>query len=181
MTNPLDFTFDENLHEIPTSPKLLQEHVKILTQSLEETACTLEKVKLLGEIGTCLRLLGDLPTAERLLLESLDLIQKNRLSSHLSIQQRIRLAHVLQWKKEFKESTLMFRDILEICRKENNPYLPFALQHAGKNFFDQKEYGKALTCFEEALELRIKANAPGDQIKSTELAIKRTLELKPTH
>jgi hypothetical protein len=51
-------------------------------------------------------------------------------SEKYETQQKIRLAHVYQWKKDFIKSTKMFSDIIESCRKnpELNVYLSFALQ-----------------------------------------------------
>jgi tetratricopeptide (TPR) repeat protein len=174
-----EFIMDQNLREIPKDPSGLWNHV----ENLKATALTIEnpseRAAVLGEIGLYLRILGELDEAEFYLLESLDLISEHNLGLKREIQQMIRLAHVLQWQKEFTESTRVFDQILEVCRQDEDAefYLSFALQHAGKNLFDQHRYEEALSLFEEALEIRTRQRAHSDLLESTKLAIQRTKEL----
>lgn len=174
-----EFIFDQNLREIPKDPNGLMDHVenlKTVVLSLENPG---ERSAILGEIGLYLRILGELDEAEFYLLESLDLISEHGLGLKREVQQMIRLAHVLQWQKEFTESTRVFDQILEVCRQDEDAesYLSFALQHAGKNLFDQLRYEEALSLFEEALEIRTRQRAHADLLESTKLAIERTKEL----
>jgi hypothetical protein len=59
-------------------------------------------------------------------------------------------------------------------KEQNKTFLAFALQHAGKNLFDQEQFQEALSMFVEALELRTQIMAPAEQIYSTEFSIKVT-------
>lgn len=176
MDRRLKCTFDENLRDVPCDPIGLQQYTDELSSSLSSAIELKKRVSILGEIGVHLRILGDLDGAEKRLLEALEIIKDNQLGIDQEIQQKIRLAHILQWKKDFDQSNLLFDEVLFICRfnKTARDYLDFALQHAGKNFFDQGKYKEALLFFEEAMDLRKHRQAPGDQIESTSLAIKRT-------
>lgn len=176
MDRRLEFIFDENLRDVPCDPNGLREYTNELGSSLLSTIEPKKRARILGEIGVHLRCLGDLDSAEGRLLESLKIIKDNHLGVKQEVQQKIRLAHTLQWKKDFNQSNLLFDEVLTLCRscKEAGDYLDFALQHAGKNFFDQGEYRKALGYFSEAMVLRNSRQAPSDQIESTALAINRT-------
>jgi hypothetical protein len=86
-----------------------------------------------------------------------------RLLTHV----RIRVAHVLQWRREFEAADRLFM-------LADSPDLPdrlrgFVHQHAGKCAFDQGRYIEACNHFERALELR-RDDDPG-LIASTELAL----------
>lgn len=171
--------FDESLRDVPTDPEGLRSYTRELEQSLLVTTNFEQRAKFLGELGVHLRTLGELDQAEKCLRESLGIIEDRNLGLKKEIQQKIRLAHVLQWKRNFKKSHELFDEIISICRAhdEVSGYLDFAFQHAGKNLFDQKKYKEALVFFEEAFKLRKKKQAPQDQIDSTLMAIERTRSL----
>ncbi len=179
MDKRLEIKFDENLWDIPCDPNGLKEYTNELRQKLKSSITPIERVRTLGELGTYLRSLNDLVSAQNYLLEALELTKNNHLGIKLEVQQNIRLAHVLQWQKRYNESDFLFNKIISACRinSEANLYLDFALQHAGKNLFDQSRFSEALLCFEEAMKLRIQRNAPEDQIASTNFAINRTKTL----
>lgn len=176
MDKRLERTFNENLRDIPCDPTGLMQYTDELKKSLLTTTDPKKRVSLLGEIGVHLRSAGELDLAAKNILEALKIITENQLGIKWEIQQKIRLAHVVQWQKNFKESNILFDEIISTCR--SNPdagdYLDFGLQHAGKNFFDQSRFKEALILFEQALELRIAREAPKDQINSTSFAIERT-------
>jgi tetratricopeptide (TPR) repeat protein len=165
---------DENLRDRPEDPEALLQHVNELIHSLDSMHEPEDRVSTLGEIGVYLRILGELDEAEVYLLEALEIIGERQLGIKKEVQQMIRLSHVLQWQKEFSESTKAFEQIVEVCRQdeEAHEYLDLALQHAGKNLFDQEEYFEALGFFYEALQLRKSKGSPQDQIESTETAIR---------
>lgn len=179
MDKRLEKSFDENLRDIPLDPIGLRSFIGELRQALVKTNEPKKRVSFLGQIGVHLRSLGDLEEAQKYLLEALEIIRENELGIRLEVQQKIRLAHVLQWMRDFKQSDDLFRQIVAVCRSndEARVYLDFALQHAGKNFFDQHRFDEALILFEEAMQLRVKRKAPQDQIDSAALAIKKTKSL----
>ncbi len=175
MDKRLEKIFDENLRDVPCDPVGLKEYVDELEQNLKTTSENIERVRILGQIGVHLRSLGELDLAEEKIQRALEIIKNHELGIKWEIQQKIRLAHVLQWKRLFEQSNMLFDEILSVCRTntEAGVYLDFALQHAGKNIFDQARYQEALLYFEEALQLRIHRCAPADQLASTEQAIER--------
>nr|WP_295900874.1 hypothetical protein [uncultured Bdellovibrio sp.] len=173
------FKFDENLRSIPEDPEYLKLYIQNMESSLDSIHNPKQYVSIIGEMAVYLRILGDFQKAESALEKALKIIAEENLGIQREVQQKIRLAHVLQDKKEFNKSTPLFKELIKTCREnqEANKYLAFALQHSGKNLFDQLLYKDALAQFEEALTIRKTMNAPKDQIVSTELAIQRTKQL----
>ncbi|MFC8796732.1 hypothetical protein ACFT2C_03280 [Promicromonospora sp. NPDC057138] len=107
----------------------------------------------------------------------------------------LRLAHVLQWRHRFSEADLLFGLALEAAHHygehaasiEHARRLEyFALQHWGKCRYDQALevhadqarpfLGEALALFVRALEQRVEAGAPPDEVASTRLAVRATRE-----
>ncbi|GAA0937909.1 tetratricopeptide repeat protein [Virgisporangium aurantiacum] len=81
---------------------------------------------------------------------------------------RTRVAHVLQWRREFEAADRLFA-------LADSPELPdraraFVYQHAGKCVFDQGRYIEAVNHFERALDLRRDDPDPR-LLASTELAL----------
>lgn len=174
--NQADYYFDENLRDIPTHPEQLKKYVEKLNLDIKSKDSPKDQVRIMGEMGVYLRQLMQLDEAEQILSKALELIETHCLGLKFETQQKIRLAHVYQWNKKFIDSNRLFSEVVQSCR--NNPelsgYLAFALQHAGKNLFDQGKFADALSCFEEALQIRVQNNVPKDQIESTQLAIQVT-------
>lgn len=172
-----EFLYDEKtLREIPKNPSHLRAYIAKLDESLSGITDNAVRVSILGEMGTHLRSLGEMEQAEQKLEEALSLVFTHKLGVRKEIQQKIRLAHVLQWKGQFERSNVLFDEILSTCESDAEAefYLPFALQHAGKNFFDQERYDEALALFERALTLRRQNGAPADQVESSEKALAET-------
>ncbi|WP_454853549.1 hypothetical protein [Promicromonospora soli] len=103
----------------------------------------------------------------------------------------LRLAHVLQWRHRFAEADLLFGLALEAAHHygehaasvEHAHRLEyFALQHWGKCRYDQALevhadqarpfLGEALALFVRALEQRVEAGAPSDEVASTRQAVR---------
>lgn len=179
MDKRLDRTTNDRLRDVPCDPEGLKEYISELNESLKTTSEAKTQVSLLGEMGVHLRSLLDLESAKNKLLQALKIIHENQLGLKLEVQQKIRLAHVLQWQGLYDESNIHFQEIIAVCRTNDSAtiYLDFALQHSGKNLFEQKRYSEALSQFEEAMDLRIQRNAPADQIDSTQLALAKTKSL----
>ncbi|MGZ3775573.1 MAG: tetratricopeptide repeat protein [Pseudobdellovibrionaceae bacterium] len=154
-------------------------YIAQLKDSLKTSKDLAERVNLQGEIGVYLRSLDQFVEAEAFLQEALQLIKENGLGVRKEIQSKIRLAHVFQEAKQFKKSDSLFCETLKICQTDSKaaPLLHFALQHAGKNEFDQGNLLPALQYFEEALSIRLRDSAPSDQRDSTQTAIARVKEV----
>ncbi|UYL09766.1 tetratricopeptide repeat protein [Bdellovibrio sp. SKB1291214] len=180
MDKRLEMIEDENLRSVPVDPVGLRKYIIELLGSLTTVKKNHNKrVSILGEAGVHLRCLGDLKEAEQVLREALRIVNEEQLGLRREVQQKIRLAHVLQYQGQFKRSNALFEEVISVCRTndEASELLDFALQHAGKNLFDQNRFTEALPLFEEAMKVRMKRNAPEDQIKSTAKAIARTKAL----
>jgi len=176
-----EFILNENFRLVPKDPVELRKYVEVLKNSLAEANEPHKRVSLLGELGVYLRTLDQFDEAEKYLLKAIQIISSENLGTAKEMQQKIRLAHVWQEKKDFNKSDQLFAETIQVCRENPtaNPYLDFALQHAGKNYFDQGQYQLALEYFSEALSIRLKKNSPRDQIESSRAAIKKTQELIP--
>jgi len=174
-----EFILTENLRFIPKDPMALKKYIDELKDRAKSTQDISEQVSLHGEIGVYLRSLGLFEEAQAVLQNVIKVIEKNKLGVRKEIQNKIRLAHVFQEAKQFQQSNHLFSEVIKTCRsiEEAFPLLHFALQHAGKNEFDQEKYATALENFEEALSLRLSVEAPLDQIESTQAAIARTKQL----
>lgn len=167
---------DENLRFVPRDRSAVEAYVDFLNSRLQRTIDVDQRVGIQGEIAAYLNVLDRLEEAYVLLHNALGTIKRESLGMRREIQQRIRLAHVLQHKKEFSSSTEMFEQIIQTCRSDENAkfYFDFAYQHAGKNFFDQEKYDLALWAFSMALELRKAKNSLCEQLDSTLAAIEKT-------
>lgn len=174
-----EFILTQNLRFIPKDPKALENYIAELAEKVKVTQDISEQVSLQGEIGVYLRSLDLFDEAANILQSVRQKIKENNLGLRKEIQNEIRLAHVFQEAKQFEKSNLLFDEVIEKCRTlpDATSLLHFALQHAGKNEFDQGRYSSALNFFEEALSIRIKESAPPDQIDSTRAAIARVKEV----
>lgn len=177
-----EFFLDLNLRFRPVDLVHLNEYIQFLHDQLKTLHEPRELVRTLGELGVHLRSADRFTEAESALIKALEIIAEAKLGVAAEIQQKIRLAHVYQEQKDFVRSNALFDECLAVCQKEKlDHYYPFALQHQGKNMFDQKRYAEALGFFERALKLRLGMGVPQEQIQSTEQAIERTRELLFSH
>lgn len=144
--------FDENLRDVPNNPDEMRQALATLKGQVEHLSDPVEKIRVLGQIGSYARLLHDFETAKTALREAIGLSQ-NHLRAKLTNQ--IRLAHVYQWEGNFAVSNGLFSVILDTCQRHLPELLDFAYQHAGKNQFDQQHYVQAAELFERALQIRL--------------------------
>ncbi len=174
----LEFEYNDQLRAVPKDSRKFHKYIEVLSDSLSKVNLK-EKVTVLGELAVYLRINGSVDLAEEYLLEALSIIEKENLGRQKEVQQKIRLGHVLQFKRRFDESNKLFSEILKTCSKSSDlaSYKAFALQHSGKNLFDQGRYREALILFQQALEIRLRDNVAEDQVDSTRSAIERTTEL----
>lgn len=119
------YYFDENLRDIPTHPNTLLEHIEKLQLEYKTLKNPIDQVRTLGELGVYLRQLMKLDESKNTLEQALQLVSHHHLGAKLETQQKIRLAHVYQWKKDFIRSTQMFSDIIHSCsnNSEMSTYL----------------------------------------------------------
>lgn len=173
----LNFYFDDNLQEVANNPSDMELYVREQKLALNTAQDPVLRVKLLGEIGVYLRILRQLSEAQDYLLKSLEIIARHQMDSQLKIGQQLRLAHVYQWQGQFELSNSIFEDLIQISKTTDLGYLhDFIWQHAGKNYFDQLSWQKAHDCFQRALKLRELRQAPLEQIESSLLSIRVTLQ-----
>ncbi|HMN68827.1 MAG TPA: tetratricopeptide repeat protein [Bdellovibrionales bacterium] len=169
------FLVDEiTLREIPEDPDHLRDYIGELERRLEGEADVAERARLLGEVGAWLRVAGRLELAEERVREALKLAPQVSLGIAFEVQQKIRLGHILQWRREFALSDGLFKEAIAVCEKDTGArsFLDFAYQHAGKNFFDQGRFPEAVDMFGRALELRKKRKAPRELITSSKRGLK---------
>lgn len=135
-----------------------------------------------------LRILGELEEAEELGWKVLHRSGGPRsrtsdLSEPLpltAVAAAVRLAHVLQWQRDFElahalhEKALETIEAVEPCCEDSAyaDYLrPFAYQHLARCYYDQGDYENALSTAKRALELRVNAGVPADHVLVTEAFI----------
>ena len=100
--------FDENLRDIPDDRAETKQQVLDMQEKLKDLTAPLERVRLLCEIGTGLRLLQQLEEAKNHLKEAVDLCETFQLDIKTTIRSQILLAHVLQWQGNFLKSNRLF-------------------------------------------------------------------------
>jgi tetratricopeptide (TPR) repeat protein len=83
----------------------------------------------------------------------------------------LHLAHVAQWQGDFGTSNVMFGHLLARATDHGPVVAGLTYQDAGKNFYDQGDYGRAEELFAQALAIREELELPADQIESSRLAL----------
>ncbi len=166
------FHFDQDLRDMPDSRNEWELFLADLQNQLKIETEDEKKLQLFESIGTACRILMKLDEAEEFLLKAVN--YSKDLSAHSRhIQNLIRLAHVYQWKKNFKESHRLFDQAkLLINDKPASEALVAALhQHLGKLFFDQRKFVNSEGEFATALDIRERISAPYDQIESSRISL----------
>jgi tetratricopeptide (TPR) repeat protein len=127
-----------------------------------------------GERVVLLRMLGRLEEAAR---QGRAAYEAARLEGtpRQQVAALIRLAHVLQYQRDWAAADQAFDEAMEQAQAVGEPLLiAFAHQHAGRNHVDQGRYAEALAAFRAALALREAHGAPADQLESTLGALRAT-------
>ncbi|MBL8520010.1 MAG: tetratricopeptide repeat protein [Betaproteobacteria bacterium] len=166
------YDFDRDLRELPIDRAAMERGVAWLGRQITNLGGDLHAVaRLSGMHGVYSRILGHLEQAEASLRSAVDL-SRSVLDTRLVFINELRLAHVHQWQGRFDLSTPMFEELLLRAEKDRHLglLLDFAMQHAGKNAFDQGKYAEALSHFAGALALRRLKN-DARLLQSTETAI----------
>lgn len=160
------------LREIVPDPAALRTILDAVDRALEDTADDqrAERSRLYGQRCVLLRLLGDLAGA--LTAGRLGLRYSGTDPAQVTVA-GIRLAHVHQWRREYRAADAMFAQALEGAP---DGYRSFAYQHAGKSAYEQGDADTAIKYFESAVRLR--SAGPPDLLASAELALAAAHRLK---
>lgn len=184
----------------PTNQESVAAEYSIDPQSLREIVTNRSgaeaRIRQLEELGTSgeaervgwLRMIGRLEEAEELAWTCL---HRSGFDSHdleggsplpySGVSAALRLAHVLHWQGRFDRAHALFESALVSIQNTDCPsnaekrvastLEAFALQHQGKLYFDEGQFGQALDCFRRSLSIRQSINASDDQLASSRLAI----------
>lgn len=164
------FHFDEHLREVPDDPDEMSKAISFLLRARKRGE-DIELMQIDGWLSVFCRILGDLDQARAFANEAVTIADD--LGDDLaSVQNRIRLANVLQWEGEFALADAHYESLVMQCRSQDGArrYLDFALQHYGKSLYDQERYREAADLFRQALEIRLAAGNEG-LIASSRLAL----------
>jgi tetratricopeptide (TPR) repeat protein len=182
----IDFTFDNNLREIPENPEDMIRAIDYLeTRLIEESQDDYERMRLSGMVGTLYLILGDDEMAEEHINTAIA-SSNNLRDRQAQLRNLMRLAQVYQFRKQFMLADRIFKQVIqayEASRDASHPNrnsifmtdLDMAYQQYGKCLFDQGDYEIALHMFEKALN--IQQHKQGHfSIASTQHAIQVTTE-----
>ena len=111
------------------------------------------RARLLGLRTVLSRVLGDLDDAALAGEQSLRAAQQSGDAGAVVVAM-IRLAHVRQWRGELNVADTLFGQALSESGRAAPAYRSFALQHSGKNAYEQRRYEEAARWFAAALQLR---------------------------
>ena len=92
----LKFSFNTSLREVPDDSRLMALFVEANKSEVDNIKEPIERVKILGEIGSYSRMLENFDEAEEFLDKAMVLIDEHDLGIKLWVQNGIRLAH-LSW------------------------------------------------------------------------------------
>jgi tetratricopeptide (TPR) repeat protein len=125
-----------------------------------------------GQRVATLRNLGRLDEAEQEGRDAYDLARREG-TPRQQLAALLRLAHVMQYRREWHEADAMFGEAFVRARELDDPLgLAFVHQHAGRNHVDQGRHAEAVAAFRAALALREAHGAPADQLVSTRGALR---------
>ncbi len=161
--------FDTSLREVPNDPAAMSAAVDWLRQRLDDPSLSeAVRVRTLGTLGSYARVLGRLDEAQVALDEALERAH-GLADDRLIIANEIRRAHVSQYRGDFVDSNRRFAKVIERSG-DDGPLIDFALQHAGKNLFEQGRFDEAIDHFQKALDVR-RALGATDLISNSEQAL----------
>lgn len=167
----------DDLRDYPNNILEFEKGCLYLEAEIEKEVILFEKAKLLSKLAGYQRSLKKLELSIKNQLEAIIIFEKLEKNSNLFVA-KIRLAHAFQFNEEYKKAREIFDYLLVNLEKDTSleNYRDFLYQHIGKNEFEAKNYETALNYFQQALAIRTK-KADFSLISSTEIAIKKTLEL----
>jgi GNAT superfamily N-acetyltransferase len=170
-----DFYFDENLWERPKELQAWTVFVVSLEEKLKKAVDPAVELKTLEYLGVAYRTVLRLDEAEVTLARAVHLAEGLGTVSR-RVQNLVRLAHVYQWKREFRKAYDL-HDQINGIRGEHaiSEELAASLhQHIGKVLFDGGFYAAAQAEFTLALNERQRLQVPAEQIESSLIAQKES-------
>jgi tetratricopeptide (TPR) repeat protein len=174
----MSFSYGDDLREVPEDSEQMRKGLDWLQDKIVELAPedTKKSAVLLSMIGGYARIMGDLDLSEKCYHDAIKAFEELKATEQV-FAAKLRLAVTYQFQKKYSKSTEIFEKAIKIMRSSKSPavrnYLDFALQHFGKQKFEQGFYAEAMDLFMEALEQRI-VKGDLELISSTELAINKT-------
>ncbi len=177
----IEFEFDDNLREVPQSPKDMRRAIDHLeTRLIEESQDDYERMRLSGIVGSLYRILGDYEMAEEHINSAIS-SSNNLRDRRAQLLNLLRLAQIYQVRQQYALADRIFKQVIQTCEADNdNVELGHAYEYYGKCLFDQGDYEIALHMFEKALKLH-EANQDAFLIDAIEHAIRITREKLAFH
>lgn len=114
----LKFSFGDDLKEKPEAPKDVLEAISRLQNELKSPDDFTHKVRVLGQLGSFCRSMRMLDEAGDYFHLALEEIKKRGLNEKMGMANRIRQAHVFQWKEDFENSNKLFEKIIRDCESD---------------------------------------------------------------
>jgi len=173
---PLAFRFDDRLREVPLDPAAFAKETDRLVEAVAANRSQpLEQLAALGRAAPALRIAGRLDEA-RLAASAAVALADLLGEARAAYVNQLRLAHVMQWQGRHELSTPFFERLVAQARSMHDfeDFLDTALQHAGKDLFDRRQYAQAERHFREALEIRQRKADP-DRIDSSAFALQQAI------
>jgi hypothetical protein len=160
----------ETLREIYPDETALSARVAALQAELTDPPDEVAELMARGELVNLLRAADRLDEAREQAVEALDRARAvgTPAQQHLA---ELRLAQVVQWQGDYGTSNVMFGHLLARATDHGAVIAAFTYHHAGKNFYDQGDYGRAEDLFAKALAIREELELPEDQIESSRLGL----------
>jgi len=161
----IDFTFDDNLREIPKDAEDMHRAINFLeTRLIEESQDDYERMRLSGIAGTLCLILGDYQMAEEHINAAIA-SSNNLRDRRAQLRNLMRLAQVYQYRQQYDLADRIFKQVIQLVEASrdatqpdrNNPLvteLDMVYHEYGKCLFDQGDYEIALHLFEKALKIR---------------------------
>lgn len=176
----MKFSYGDDLREVPEDSEQMRKGLDWLQDKIIELAPddTKKAAVLLAQIGGYARIMGDFDLSEKCYHDAIKSFESLKATEQV-FATKLRLAVTYQFQKKFTKSTEIYEKAIKIMRSSKSPavrnYLDFALQHFGKQKFEQGFFQEALDFFMETYELRI-VKGDLDLVASTEFAINKTKE-----
>ena len=187
----IDFSFDDNLREVPKDPKDMHRAIDHLeVRLIEESQDDYERMRVSGIVGTLYLVLGNYDMAEEHINTAIA-SSNNLRDRRAQLHNLMRLAQIYQYRQHYHLADRIFKQIIQACEanrdatnpNRNNPFikdLDVVYHEYGKCLFDQGDYEIALHLFEKALRIR-QFNRVQSLITLTQHAIQVTTDKLALH